>query len=185
MNTMIPDITIQKAQRAFERAESYDISLILQRYVKDFEASDEKVKSHELELKRFLTLCAHSELPYGMVEGLDDLWHTFIIFTRKYSDFCVSCFGNYVHHTPYTEGDQQRRNEPALYLQFFSHYKSVFGELPARSVWPYPSEILLKQHDLSHFSKLFENVTSSNNDLDSTPMRPSGVCGHSCYPCTK
>lgn len=36
------------------------------------------------------------------LEVLDEMWHTFILFTKEYTQFCVSCFGAYLHHKPTT-----------------------------------------------------------------------------------
>lgn len=31
---------------------------------------------------------------------LDEMWHTFILFTKPYADFCMSLFGHFIHHFP-------------------------------------------------------------------------------------
>lgn len=31
---------------------------------------------------------------------IDEMWHTFILFTKDYEDFCARCFGHLVHHQP-------------------------------------------------------------------------------------
>ncbi|MDD2701621.1 MAG: hypothetical protein PHH36_10315 [Sideroxydans sp.] len=31
---------------------------------------------------------------------VDELWHTFILFTRNYERFCGGAFGRFLHHTP-------------------------------------------------------------------------------------
>ena len=33
-------------------------------------------------------------------QGVDDLWHEFILYTRHYDDFCSRAFGRFLHHTP-------------------------------------------------------------------------------------
>lgn len=38
---------------------------------------------------------------------MDDMWHTFIIFTQDYFQFCETYFGEYLHHIP-----NVRRNRP-------------------------------------------------------------------------
>jgi len=39
---------------------------------------------------------------------IDEMWHTFILFTPQYIDFCDKYFGRYLHHrpTPRSEYDQ-------------------------------------------------------------------------------
>lgn len=34
---------------------------------------------------------------------LDEMWHTFILFTNDYSTFCHDLFGYYIHHKPTSE----------------------------------------------------------------------------------
>ncbi|NEQ78503.1 MAG: hypothetical protein F6K23_39250, partial [Okeania sp. SIO2C9] len=31
---------------------------------------------------------------------IDEMWHTFILFTKDYQDFCEKYFGYYLHHYP-------------------------------------------------------------------------------------
>jgi len=31
---------------------------------------------------------------------IDQMWHTFVLFTEFYADFCQKYFGNFVHHPP-------------------------------------------------------------------------------------
>lgn len=143
--------------------------------------SEETAKENEIELKRYLTLCAFSRLPYGMGGDLDDLWHTFIIFTKMYSDFCINCFGRFIHHSPNEDVDQSR-DDSLVYLNFFAHYSEVVGALPPRHIWAYPSNQLLKRQDLNKFAYLFTDTASSENDLLGVSPRPSGTptCSRLC-----
>lgn len=33
-------------------------------------------------------------------QAVDDAWHEFILFTRRYDSFCRAAFGRFLHHTP-------------------------------------------------------------------------------------
>ena len=33
-------------------------------------------------------------------QAVDDAWHEFILFTRRYDQFCRGAFGRFLHHTP-------------------------------------------------------------------------------------
>jgi hypothetical protein len=45
---------------------------------------------------------------------LDEMWHTFVLFTREYHAYCQRVFGRYIHHTPRTMADTRReRSERA------------------------------------------------------------------------
>lgn len=36
---------------------------------------------------------------------IDEMWHTFILYTRDYADFCGQMFGRFIHHDPGPKGD--------------------------------------------------------------------------------
>jgi hypothetical protein len=36
---------------------------------------------------------------------LDEMWHTFVLFSSAYEDFCMKYFGRMVHHFPAVKGD--------------------------------------------------------------------------------
>lgn len=42
---------------------------------------------------------------------IDDMWHTFILFTQDYMTFCHDYFGQYMHHLPATEEDEESSDE--------------------------------------------------------------------------
>jgi hypothetical protein len=76
---------------------------ILDRYKKDYKVTEETAKLHEKELKRYLIIAAEN-LPEKNVDmfspEVDNLWHTFLLFTREYQKFCCELLGIFVHHTP-------------------------------------------------------------------------------------
>lgn len=39
---------------------------------------------------------------------IDEMWHTFILFTKEYHEFCDKYFGRYVHHDPTTRSEYDR-----------------------------------------------------------------------------
>ena len=39
---------------------------------------------------------------------LDEMWHTFVLFTREYHAYCRRVFGRYLHHAPRTMADVRR-----------------------------------------------------------------------------
>lgn len=40
---------------------------------------------------------------------IDEMWHTFILHTRVYMNFCMANFGTFLHHDPHPKGDSPRR----------------------------------------------------------------------------
>jgi hypothetical protein len=83
------------------------------------------------EFRKYLTLIALGHQGLGMIsKDVDEVWHTFILFTRDYADCCKEVFGSYLHHQPGVPS-QPLGQEPRR--RFLEAYHSTFGELPA--VW--------------------------------------------------
>lgn len=120
--------TIAKSSR-------FDLSDVVERYARDHRVNDELASRHGVELKRFLVMCAIApESYYGMAGPIDDLWHTFIIFTRTYERFCQEVAGRYLHHQPLSAG--KPKSGPDTYIQFLHDYEQVFQEVPPLDIWP-------------------------------------------------
>lgn len=39
---------------------------------------------------------------------IDEMWHTFVLFTKEYHEFCNTYFGHYIHHDPTTRAEYDR-----------------------------------------------------------------------------
>lgn len=122
------------------KAEAFDMSDVLARYKKEQGFTDDVIADHHRELVRFLSLCAtgiNAGKFYGMMGAIDELWHTFVIFTREYSRFCDQVAGRFMHHVPEVEGAV---SEGTLehYLAFLHDYETVYGEAAPTAYWPRP-----------------------------------------------
>jgi len=116
-------------------AMTYDLDDVVTRFALEHDAPIEVVKELERELKRFLTLCSlNPQKDYGMAGPVDELWHAFIVDTKRYRDFCAQVAGRFVHHVPgSTEGAL------AGYVQFLDDYERFFGESAPVHAWPRPA----------------------------------------------
>ena len=47
-------------------------------------------------------------------QGVDDLWHEFILYTRHYDQFCQQAFGRFLHHTPAVVLTEDHQNNTGL-----------------------------------------------------------------------
>jgi hypothetical protein len=95
---------------------SYQHPDLLKRFQKDFDATPEVADAVFADLMRFLYL-GHRNLTliqqgletdyvvaiYPPLLAIDDMWHTFILFTRDYAEFCQNHFGYFIHHQPNTD----------------------------------------------------------------------------------
>lgn len=121
-----------------DRAMSFPMGEVVERYAKEHGLSMEIAWQHARELKRYLALCAlNPDARYGMSGPVDNLWHMFIIFTRMYAQFCEEVAGRFIHHNPV----RGRNDDNAGTLAedngaFFRDYENVFGEPAPTHLWP-------------------------------------------------
>lgn len=111
---------------------------VIKRYAKDHGLPLEVAKEHEVELKKYLVLCTlNPDGGLGMSRVIDELWHTFIFFTRDYHRFCEQVAGRYLHHGPAAEEDLRDGKNIEDYLRTLSEYQLYFGDPPIH-LWPMP-----------------------------------------------
>lgn len=64
------------------------------------------------------------------IEKIDWMWHTFLLFTRDYADFCGRYFGSFVDHLPTDEDDEggvgARVDEDALRSRMERQFAMVY-----------------------------------------------------------
>ena len=119
----------QRQTEIVERAMAFPLDKIVGRYAKEQGVPLDVAKEHERELRRYLALCAvNPGVPYGMYGAVDDLWHTFVLFTRDYSEFCEQVAGRFIHHVPTIEGTSGSSSDG--YRRMLSDYAELFGEEP-------------------------------------------------------
>lgn len=133
-----------------EAAHKFDLSAVVARYIKEF--GETEVRSLEIaeELKRFLVLCALDKTKgYAVRDPVDQMWHTFIIFTKNYFDFCRALGRPYLHHDPTPELEKKRDPKAMLesYERLLIDYRVIFKCDPPTSVWPSPGLLPMKGPD--------------------------------------
>ncbi|MGN9778820.1 glycine-rich domain-containing protein [Micromonospora sp. H33] len=60
----------------------------------------------------FLGACATATEPLGPSDLVDIGWHTFILHTREYADFCQRIAGRFIHHQPEPAPDDPHLSGP-------------------------------------------------------------------------
>jgi hypothetical protein len=128
--------------KIISKAMAFPLNKVIFRYRRDYGLSKAEAERHEVELKRFLALSAMAERGYGMRGPIDKLWHTLILFTHIYENFCNQVAGRFLHHYPNVKGYEPGDGTPPLklgaedYVRFLRDYKSVFGEMAEPPYWP-------------------------------------------------
>jgi hypothetical protein len=98
--------------------------------------SREEILVRVTEFKKFMALLVINHKKNRRVEMLskevDEIWHTHILFTKEYQDFCKMLVGEYVHHAPNVPVDERDsspiRNYPIAGTRNFNEdYQKYFG----------------------------------------------------------
>ena len=127
------------AQHVIQTAMDFSMDLVIAKYSEKYNVPMVVAKEHEMELKRYLALCAlNPARVLGMAGPVDDLWHTFICFTKEYAKFCQQIAGRFIHHAPTTVAKRKNGEGQNEYATFVNAYQERFGELP-KHIWPIPS----------------------------------------------
>lgn len=63
--------------------------------------------------KKFLFLC-NKYVGLSPTKALDDGWHTFVLFTREYADFCQRYLGKFIHHVPTVRYEGSKAHTPTV-----------------------------------------------------------------------
>jgi hypothetical protein len=127
-------------EQTIKAAMKFNMKDVMKRYEEKTRLPPDVLKEHEREIKRFLALCAGNPGKYGMRGPLDELWHTFIIFTSLYAKFCRQMGSGFIHHLPESPNkrpSKMKRTNNA-YLKLLADYKNVFREEPPAHIWPRP-----------------------------------------------
>lgn len=91
-----------------DRVLAYENEDVVHRFAEDHSLPFADAQEIFLETKRWLWLCAKQnkatqsfDLPlFNEAFAIDMMWHTFLLFTEDYADFCQSHFGFFLHHRP-------------------------------------------------------------------------------------
>jgi len=106
---------------------AYDMCFVHEKIQNDKILSIDELPKIEEEFKKFFTLVLQEESALAMIDKrVDELWHSFILFTPQYKEFCDNIMGFFVHHQPRTSFTPVPINSIA---NFVSCYKKHFGEL--------------------------------------------------------
>jgi hypothetical protein len=64
---------------------------------------------------------------------VDTIWHTHILFTKEYANFCTTVFGRFIHHTPCDILDM---SQVVIDLNNWLHqFQKAFGDVPEDFDW--------------------------------------------------
>jgi hypothetical protein len=94
------------------QALAYRNSQILHKFVEHYDVSLAQSRELFTETKKWLWLNAQPDAPRMVVTRemiiIDEMWHTFVLFTDCYHRYCLRNFGRFLHHRPTTKREKDR-----------------------------------------------------------------------------
>ena len=108
---------------------SYRHEKVLERYSTDYSTSIEDARRSFEAFKEFMVVCAVKPGPKVTSAALDQMWHTFLLFTKDYRSFCEQYLGMFINHEPFEYA------APDIYLETRAFAKDYFGHLD-EALWP-------------------------------------------------
>jgi hypothetical protein len=104
------DSTLHQATSSFrfpDQLKQYQSDGVIRKFRDEWSVSEPEAKVIFDETKKFLFLAHHAQqqcISFEIDESIliiDKMWHTFILFTSEYSEFCNRFFGRMLHHVPF------------------------------------------------------------------------------------
>jgi hypothetical protein len=130
------------------------------RYRKDYPANKISPEAALQEALKYLWICekhrldkekepANEALIFDMavhheMKEIDDMWHTFILFTKEYMTFCNTHFGRFIHHAPNVDTTPI---DPIVFEKEFERYLSyVYDNLGEETLALWFEELLAEDN---------------------------------------
>jgi hypothetical protein len=109
-----------------EAIRNYDAWFLEERLRHDALIADSEICTAIDRFKNFMFLNAigYSRLNVPIME-IDIVWHTFLLFTAEYADFCDRYIGRFVHHVPVTSRSSGYSMDKQDLIEI---YEKIFGE---------------------------------------------------------
>jgi hypothetical protein len=87
---------------SLEKIAQYECPAIVDRFVEEVGVNPDEACEIFEDVKKWLYLVSrYDDLPMpAQMYVVDEMWHTFLMFTREYREFCVSYLGMVVDHIP-------------------------------------------------------------------------------------
>ncbi len=113
---------------------AYQNDRVLKRYEIDYQVDASEARRRFDGLKQFLFVCAVTPGYKVTSDAIDSMWHTFLLFTRDYREFCTSYLGIFINHEPF------EIPSPESYVTTRNRAREIFGALD-EALWPREAKI--------------------------------------------
>jgi hypothetical protein len=96
---------------------------LIQRYMMDYGVSADHANRCFRALKEFMVVCAVKPGYKVTSDPIDRMWHTFLLFTKDYKEFCEDNLGVFINHEPFEHA------APEAYIETRAFAEKYFGNL--------------------------------------------------------
>lgn len=123
-----------------EQVLSYKNEEVVGRFCADYGFTQAQGEEIFLDCKRWLWLCAHhadegrpgAELSMTIeMTVIDQMWHTFLLFTHDYAEFCERHFKCFIHHQPTSRATKLEMTPEKRLAQLQTNYEYIYDHLGA------------------------------------------------------
>ena len=90
------------------------------------------------EYKKFAFLAVAASHPVTPSDGVDQVWHLHLSYTRSYWQFCQEILQTPLDHEPTRGGSSERTKFNDWYSQTLESYEHFFGTTPPIDIWSSP-----------------------------------------------
>lgn len=126
-------------RQRLELIDNFDYSNVLWKVKADLGAiaTEEYLKEGIENLKKYYAVALLDPLnEHAVSEKVDPFWHSHILFTKEYMDFCNSIFNQYIHHEPLNPLNRSEvRQVTSLYDYTLDIYNELFYDM-SDDWWP-------------------------------------------------
>ena len=115
--------TLRQIPKSVPEIMSFQHDRLMKRFSMDHGVSPENSRQVFEALKQFMIVCAVKPGYKVTSEPIDQMWHTFLLFTKDYRSFCEDNLGMFINHEPF------ETPSPDAYLETRAFAKEYFGKL--------------------------------------------------------
>ena len=129
--------SVHPAHSCFELMRNYQHPTLLNKIQVELKITRAEAEILFGDVKKFLALCVTIPQSQSLspTKAIDQGWHTFLLFTKDYAQFCKDYCGCYVHHQPEDPFAEVKDYDSVPRTREFA--KIVFGDLSLN--WRGPS----------------------------------------------
>ncbi|MGX9522951.1 glycine-rich domain-containing protein [Vibrio mediterranei] len=109
---------------------------VISKFCKEWDVSKEDAEEIFNETLKFMYLaskcqteCINIEV-HEHIQVIDEMWHTFILFTDSYHKFCQDNLGGFLHHFPFTKNmlKEEMKHVAKLNSDFLTEKRNLFNQ---------------------------------------------------------